>query len=160
MNERTLRSAFERDFQGFTCSSGSRFRDKFAVVYNSRGGKHLEKVGEANQYEMIQSHRDSCDLHKILERCMSTGDLSALQRMQGVFTDLTGYPADSRAFYDVMHKAKFIYEGLDTKVKSLYPSFDAFLENFANQQNISAFLESVTEKVNVTPSEGGENNES
>ena len=133
MNERKLCSAFKRDIQGSTCSSGSRFRDKFAVVFTSRGGKHLEKVGDTNQYQMIQSHRDSCDLHKILERCMSTGDLSALQKMQGVFTDLTGYPADSRAFYDVMHKAKFIYEGLDTKVKSLYPTFDSFLENFAGE---------------------------
>lgn len=153
--------AFNGRIEGFANRSGSRFRDKMHLVFDERGRRHLEKVGETDAYQLIQSYRDSCDLHKILERCMETGDVSALQRVQGVYSDITGYPCDSRAAHDLMVKSRLVYEGLSTKQKALYPTFDDFMDVFATPENIEAFIETMKPaEPAAAASEGSVNNES
>lgn len=153
--------AFNGRSEGFACRSGSRLRDKMHLVFDERGRRHLEKVGETDAYQLIQSYRDSCDLHKILERCMETGDVSILQRVQGVYYDITGLPCDSRAAHDLMVKSKLVYEGLTAKQKALYPTFDDFMDVFATPENIEAFIETMKPaEPAAASSEGSVTNES
>ena len=90
---------------------------------------------------------------------MVSGDLSALQRVQGVFADITGYPPDARAAHDIILKSRLVYEGLSDSQKAMYTSFEDFMETFANEENISAFIETMNLAAPAA-AEGGENNES
>lgn len=157
MSERKLFERIAPSSERKSCCSGSRFSDKMHLVYDERGRKHLEKVGETDNYALIQSYRDSCDLSKILQKCLDTGDASLLQRAQGVFSDLTGMPTDLRQAQQILTKARVEYEGLNLKVKALYPTFESFLEAFSTKENLQQYYSAVTPE---TPSEGGSVNES
>lgn len=141
MRERHLYNPAERCHDRFTCSSGSRFRDKIACVRDERGLKVLKKVGEVDVQEMINSHREACDLQKILERCMANGTADQLAFVQRGITDYTGLPSDPRKVQDLLRDCRFVYEGLSVQQKIHYPTFDDFLEAFSTQQNISQFVQ-------------------
>ena len=64
-------------------------------VVDSHGCRHLEKVGETDQYEMIQSYRDQVDLKQMIQRAMASGDYSAFEG-QGSYGDFVGMPKDRR----------------------------------------------------------------
>lgn len=158
---RTFRKPYVNHISRCFSGSGSRFVDKMSVVVDSRGNRSLEKVGETDQYEVIQSYRDSTDLKRILERVMQTGDVSLLQKAQGVYTDVTGFPCDSRVAHDLLSHAKFVYEGLDQRMKVLYSTFEDFLEAFATQENIELFAKNAQGlNPGEVQSEGGEVSES
>ena len=72
-----FRKPFDQDHRRFTSNPGRRFRDKMSPVVDSRGCRHLEKVGETDQYQMIQSYRDQVDLKQMIQRAMASGDYSA-----------------------------------------------------------------------------------
>lgn len=143
-NERIIRHAYDEYDQRCATPSGRGFADKMSVVRCDSGGSCLEKVGESNLHEYIQSFREEVDLKKIIERCMISGDMSMLQRVQGVYMDVTGMPADTRTAHDILNHSRQVYESLDSKVKAHYQGFDDFLEAFANEENFKKFVGLVT----------------
>ena len=144
MRERTVYNGLQKVPSVKPGNPGSRFRDKMQLCYDPHGGRHLEKVGETDVYSLIQSYAEQVDLQKILERCMQTGDVSVLQRCQGVFTDTTGLPTDSRAAHDLIAHSRFVYEGLSAAQKIKYPTFDDFMEAFATPENIKVLVGDLT----------------
>lgn len=160
---------FSKPYDGLRqrCFSGvgSRFADKMCAVVDSRGNRHLEKVGETDIYQLIQSFRDSTDLQRILERVMQSGDVSLLQKAQGIYADITGLPCEPRVAHDLLNHAKFAYESLDQRMKVMYSSFDDFLEAFATKENFELFAKNAQSlNPNITNGttvpEGGAINES
>lgn len=138
---RDFRKPFDEDHTRCFTHNGSRFRDKNVLVYDRSGGKHLEKVGEEDLFEIIQSHRDSVDLKKILERCMMTGDVSALNQRQGIYTDTTTLPNNARDYHQILINAEAIYNGLVDDVKESL-DFNSFLETFASPSALRSLIES------------------
>lgn len=149
-NERIIRHAYDGHRQRCTSPSGRGIVDKMSVVRADSGGSLLEKVGESNLHDYIQSFREEVDLKKIIERCMISGDVSMLQRVQGVYLDVTGMPADTRTAHDILNHSRQVYESLDSKVKAHYQGFDDFLEAFANEENFRKFVGLVTPSETVT----------
>lgn len=141
MRERKIPYQVDGYHERFYACSGSRYRDKNAVVFDERGNKTVKKVGEVDAYQMIQSFREACDLKKILERCMADGTADQLAMIQRQCFDITGLPADARAAHDLIKDCRFVYEGLSPKQKFLYPTFDDFLQAFSNQHNIAQFVQ-------------------
>lgn len=139
MSERLLRNPFE-DRTRCACSGGRGSRDKMQLVDDPDRGKVLQKVGETDQYQKIQSFIEGCDIRYILERCMISGDYSSLQKMQGTFADITGYDADPRTIHNLMAHARGLYEGLDSKTKAHFTDFDDFLEQFAIEENLKKYI--------------------
>lgn len=136
-----FRKPFESYYKRCYSNSGSGVRDKMSVVISADGGKHLAKVGKEDFYSFIQSHRDSVDLQKILQRCMITGDVSALQQRQGAFIDATVYPTDNRQYHNILMNAEKIYDNLVSDLKKDL-SFDAFLETFSDPTALRKLIES------------------
>lgn len=140
-NERIFRRPYEFDHRGRSTPTGSRIADKMSVICGECGERYLEKTGETDLYAYIQSFREEVDLKKIIERCMISGDMSMLQRVQGVYCDVTGLPADARTAHDILNHSRQVYESLDQKVKARYKGFDEFLEAFANEENLKKFID-------------------
>lgn len=70
---------------------GDRLKQLYRPQLDENG--HLELVvdGTDDLYAYIQSHRDSVDLHVILQRYQA-GDVTALDRAQANFADITEFP--------------------------------------------------------------------
>lgn len=150
MSEVRFRRPYEFSNSRRSSPVGSRIADKMSVVCGDRGNRYLKKTGETNLYDYIQSFKDEVDLNKIIDRCMMTGDVSLLQRVQGVYLDVTGMPTDNRTAQDILNHSRQIYESLDSKVKAHYNGFEDFLEAFANEDNFKKFVGLVNPVETVT----------
>lgn len=143
-NERIIRHAYDEYNQRCSTPTGRGIADKMSLVRCDSGGCCLEKVGESNLHEYIQSFREEVDLKKIIERCMISGDMSMLQRVQGVYMDVTGLSVDARTAHDILNHSRQVYESLDSKLKAHYKGFEEFLEAFATEENFKKFVGLVT----------------
>lgn len=136
-----FRTAFNRGSQRYFADPGRGIRDKMSVVVDNKGCRYLEKVGETDLYEYIQSHKDSVDLKQIIERCVLSGDVSMLQRMQGSYGDYVGIPGDLRSLEHLRMGAEDVYNALSDEIKAKI-GFEEFLEGFSTQEKFDA-LQSV-----------------
>ena len=85
-------NARNRAYHGRTVSApvGSGLRPVYKKVTED-GHAVLKKVGETDQQALINSYADECDVNRIVARC-AAGDYSALARVQGLYTDISGMP--------------------------------------------------------------------
>lgn len=67
---------------------GSRIKFEYTAVHNDDGSMRLEKIGETNLYDYIQSFAQSVDINVIIKR-FAAGDTSVLSQRQGMFFDAT-----------------------------------------------------------------------
>ena len=70
----------------------------YGPVFDENGTLDLEPKGKENLYDYIQSHKDSCDIKLIVDRC-ARGDLSALSKAQGMYGD-GKMPQDAVDYFD------------------------------------------------------------
>lgn len=147
-----FRTAFNRGDQRYFADPGRGVRDKMSVVVDQEGYRYLEKVGETDFYEYIQSHKDSVDLKQIIERCALSGDPTMLQRMQGTYGDYVGIPGDLRSLEHLKMGAEDAYNALSDEIKAKI-GFEEFLEGFSTQEKFDA-LQSVLNPSTEISTEG------
>lgn len=80
-----------RDHKRVVSNPGDPVKILYSPVFDRKGVMTLEESGRENLYDFIQSHRDSVDLHKILER-FAAGDVGALQQREGAYGDFSEMP--------------------------------------------------------------------
>lgn len=73
------------------CNPGTSEHILYSPQFDEHGHFELVESGVEDVYEMIQSHKDSTDIHQILRR-FENGDVNALNKVQGVFADVTEMP--------------------------------------------------------------------
>lgn len=75
----------------FYCDHGDPVKVLYSPEFDKHGVMTLKESGRENLYDYIQSHRDSVDIHKILQR-FEEGDAAALSKVQGQFGDFSQFP--------------------------------------------------------------------
>lgn len=108
-----------REHEKFTTDPGDPVKVLYAPVFDKKGVMHLEESGRENLYDFIQSHRDSVDLHKILER-FNAGDVSALDRVQGTFGDFTQMPTTYAELLNTVIDGERTFDALPLDVKQKF----------------------------------------
>lgn len=102
----------------FESFAGSGMKDdKILQVVN--GKFDLVKVGQSDLYSLIQSHKDSVDIYKLLERYQS-GDVSALSKVAGQFIDITDAPKTLAEAYTFVGNASQFFDKLPLKLREEY----------------------------------------
>ena len=88
--------------------SGSRKKDVHRLV---RDGNNLllEKTGELDTQELIQSYEDGVSLEKMIAR-FQRGDEMALNRRQAFYADVSGYSND---LHEVMNNNRAVVAAMD-----------------------------------------------
>lgn len=125
---------------------GSPIKDEYAIRV-IEGETTLAKVGKSNLFEYIQSHADSVDIHKILERCAMLDDYGPLYRMPATFMDVTNMPSNLAEAFEMIQDANNFFDMMPIDIKNQYENnFVRFIQdigtdNFA--RNVSSFLDSV-----------------
>lgn len=110
--------------------AGRRTRDKF-IKDRSTNPPTLRKVGEEDQYGIIQSFKDECDIQRIVARAQA-GDASVLQRVQGLYFDSTVIPSDPT---EVMQSGTVLnnaWENLTPEQRAEYVTKEAFVNALLN----------------------------
>lgn len=144
------------DLPTIAIEPGKRFKDEFQLRIVD-GIEELVKVGETDFYEYIQSHKDSVDIHKILERCALIDDYSMLNKMPTTFMDTTGMPSNLMEAYQQIQDAKNFFDQMPVSIKEKYDNnANAFImdigsKNFMN--NVSEFLDTIKKKDEVKVNE-------
>lgn len=110
----------------------------------------LEPVGKSSLYDYIQSHADSVDLHKILERCAMVDDYSLLNRMPAQFMDTTEMPKTLAEAFSMVQDAKTMFDRFPVDIKEKYDNnFVDFLGSLGTDKfdNIAGeYLKSIKSK--------------
>lgn len=120
------------------CRSGSGIVDVKHLVLDDDGVPHLEVIGKHDLYSEIQSHKDSVDIHLIVQR-FKNGDLSALNRRVGQFVDVTDFPANYAEMLQSVIDARRFFESLPEDKQRKFGDFDTFLSSFGTSSWIDVF---------------------
>lgn len=90
------------DRKVYYSNPGSRVKVLYSPVMDEGGNFHLEKSGETDIYEEIQSHRESTELSVLLKR-FQNGEYDVLSKAQGFYADVSDAP---RSYAEVLQRVK------------------------------------------------------
>lgn len=137
--------------------------DPVKIEYQLRivdGCRTLVETGKTSLYDYIQSHADSVDIHKILERCAMIDDYSLLNRMPAKFMDVSEMPKTLAEAYAAVQDAENFFDRMPTDIKEKYDNnFLQFLDDLGSEnfkKNVVDFLDSIKVKEQVKESEAVE----
>lgn len=133
---------------------GSTVRILYSPKFDEKGVMSLVESGKENLYEFIQSHKESCDIHVILER-FARGDVSALERVQGTYGDFSNMPRTYADMLNLVHSAEDAFSNLPVDERAKYGhSFERWLTEFgpdsekvADTQPAKPTVDTVVDKV-------------
>lgn len=98
--------------------AGQVMANEYGYTLDSHGRKVLEKTGEHNIYEEIQSYAEDCKIENILKR-VAVGDMSDF-RPQGIYQDISDIPTDLNTAQAEMLKVEAMYNRLPAETKAKY----------------------------------------
>lgn len=120
-------------------NSGERFHPTYELQVDENGVHDLVETGKVDSYEMIQSHKDSVDIHKILER-FANGDQTALNKKQPIFGDFTEMPKTMAEFQQTLADTEKMFMSLPVEKRALFNhSVSEFVASFGSQKFFEAF---------------------
>ena len=108
-----------RDHRHVESNPGDPVKILYSPVFDRNGVMHLEESGRENLYDFIQSHRDSVDLHKILER-FASGDVTALQQRAGAYGDFTEMPKTYAELLNTVINGERTFDSLPREVREKF----------------------------------------
>lgn len=124
----------------FLSPSGDTTEPIYALAYNENGVPFLKEVGKRDIVAEINSYKDECDINRILMR-YANGDVTALGDFNGgSYGDFGDAPSSLIDVYNVVDRARDIFEGLDPDIKGKYNTFDDFLRVFGDRALLGDFL--------------------
>lgn len=97
---------------------GNVMEPEYRERYDEKGHPYLEKVGEVNTYEKIQSYRDECDVMAILSR-YAAGDTSAMAT-PGYYIDTTKLPRTYTEYLNMMNEQKEKFDALPLEIRQKF----------------------------------------
>lgn len=101
---------------------GSGLKPTYSSYYDSHGRLVVEPSGQVDLYMEIQSHKDSCDIHVLLDR-YRRGDLEVMERLQtqgGVYADVTGMPQSYAEVLNLVHQGEQEFLALPVDVRAKF----------------------------------------
>lgn len=114
-------------------SPGSREKTVYQAKYDDTGTLDLYPAGVESIYDYIQSHRDSCDIHMILDR-FAAGDRDVLSQVQGFYADSTGMPKTYAEVLNSVIAGEHYFDTLPADIKQQFGnSFSRWMAAFDDE---------------------------
>lgn len=141
---------------------GNRLMDIYHPIIDKESGHYeldIDPMQTKDVYLEIQSHKDVCDIHKIVERYRA-GDVDVLQRVQGMYGDLTVVPKNIFEFKEMEARLCESFDQLPVDIKQ---RFDNSYLQFAMSAGSDSWFEKLgysrTQVTGEVPKEEGEKSE-
>lgn len=123
----------------FYSKPGSGIVDVMSPVVDNDGRISLVVSGKHDLYSEIQSHKDSVDIHVLLQR-FKNGDIDALNRRSGAFIDVTDMPQNYAELLNTMIETRQYFDSLSPEIKGkFHDDFGEFVSSFGSEAFIKAF---------------------
>lgn len=136
-------------------NSGSPVRVLYTSKVADDGNIELIPSGTENLYDFIQSHRDSVDIHVILQRFVN-GDSAALSRVQGNYGDFTNLPSTYAELLNTMIAGENYFNSLPLETRAKFDhSFEKFM---VSMDNMPEFIQRLGFEVKEPSKDIGETN--
>lgn len=103
----------------FYCPSGERIELRHRAVIHKDGKRELVRDREKHTFDIIQSHLEECLIENIIKRCLE-GDLTALNKMHGVYEDITGAPKSLAEAQQMIIDLKQRFEELPKDIRQKF----------------------------------------
>lgn len=108
---------------------GSREKLIYSPRYDDNGVLDLVVTGKEDIYAFIQSHKESTDIHVLLDR-FANGETDVLQRMQGFYGDVTSMPKTYAEVLNAVIVGEETFARLPVEVKQRFDnSFAVWLSS-------------------------------
>lgn len=108
---------------------GSRIKIIYSPRYSEKGVLDLEVSGQEDLYAYIQSHKESTDIHVLLDR-FASGETDVLQRIQGFYGDFTSMPKTYAEVLNAVIAGEEVFSRLPVDVKQRFDnSFAVWLSS-------------------------------
>lgn len=98
---------------------GNPYVTEYIAEYDTAGVLQLRENGKKNLYEYIQSHEESVNVKRILERYRQ-GDVTALNRVQAKYMDVTDMPKSLVEAINLVEQSKVEFNQLPVDVKAKF----------------------------------------
>ncbi len=119
---------------------GSRMRQLYTSSITEDGEIELIPSGVEDLYQMIQSHKDSCDVHVLMAR-YANGDVTALAQRQGSYGDFTQLPTTYAGLLNAVIAGENYFNSLPLETRAKFDhSFERFM---VSMDNMPKFLETL-----------------
>lgn len=102
------------------------------LMLNTDGCGKLEQIGERRSYDLIQSYKQETDINYLVQRYMS-GDTSILQRVQGLYTDISDAPETLIEAQERIKTAERIYNTLPEEAAKAVGNANNMLDWMVNK---------------------------
>lgn len=112
-------SKFDRKVSTIPAPSGDVIQMEHTPHMGLDGKRELKLDNPKPIYEMIQAHRESCEIERIIKRALN-GDLSVLNAMDGQYIDITGAPNSLAHAQQIIIEAKRQFDMLDNETKAKF----------------------------------------
>lgn len=137
--------------------SGNRMEPQYAERYDENGKAYLEKVGEVDTYEKIQSYRDECDVMAILSR-YAAGDETALAA-PGWYIDTSKLPSTYTEYMNMMNEQREKFDQLPLSIRNKFNNnFNEYMAT-AGEESWLQNMGISTEKIAAANDENRQNGE-
>lgn len=112
---------------------GSRVVPVYSPKLDERGNLELEVTGQENLYDMIQSHKDSCDINLIVQRFRS-GDVDALNKRQAAFIDTLQMPKNYAEMLNTVIACEDYFTNLPLEIRQKFDNnFGSFMSEYGSE---------------------------
>lgn len=109
----------KRNHTRFYAPAGRKTEMRHRASITKEGVRELIKDKEVAIYDLIQSHREECEIENIIRRAVE-GDYNALNAVNGVFEDITNCPASIAEAQQYIIDAKAEFEKLPKDIKAKF----------------------------------------
>lgn len=99
--------------------TGAKTETRHRASIDLNGRRQLIRDKEVAIYDLIQSHREECEIENIIRRAVE-GDYNALNAVNGVFEDITNCPSSIAEAQQYIINAKNEFEKLPKEIKAKF----------------------------------------
>mgnify|MGYP003302333754 CR=1 FL=1 len=96
---------------------GEKIRPVIKRIKQKNGTIEYEKISEVNTYEKIQAAKEATLIYNIIER-YENGDISAINKKQGQYLDITNAPKSIHDLKNISNEAQNNFVKLPEEIKT------------------------------------------
>lgn len=97
---------------------GNRMQPHYRQKYDEQGHAYLVKDGETDIYEIIQSHKEECDINVLLAR-YAAGDMAVIHP-GAVYADISNIPDNIVEMMNIINANREKFDALPVEIKELF----------------------------------------
>lgn len=103
----------------FKCPTGEKTEMRHNPIIKKDGRRELVRDREVDIYNLIQSHREECEIENIIRRAVE-GDYNALNAINGTYADITNCPSSIAEAQQYIINAKAEFDKLPKDIKAKF----------------------------------------